>query len=203
MKRKLLVTLFAGGILSLGFLAAGTTLIGGYKEQPNLIVLRSAERVFSDALFINSVAAAYAQETKSFYVLSALRKEVTVYNQAHKLSKSIAPFIQAADALAVDSQGRIYIADSTSNQIKILDPTGQLLRSFRAPRPTSLAVLSNGNIVVASPVGGKLLHLYDPSGHKLRSFGEVVRFDVANHAQNRFLNRGKVLVGPSDTIYYT
>jgi hypothetical protein len=202
MKRKFLATLLGGGMLFLGLLAVDTMLIGAYKGQPNLLVLRSPERVFSDALFINSVAAAYSQETKSFYVLSAVRKEITVYNQAHKLSRGVVPSIQTPDALAVDSQGRIYIADSTSNQLEILGPTGQLLRSFRVPKPASLAVLSDGTIVVASPVGGRLLHTYDLSGRRLGSFGEVVRFDVADHAQNRFLNRGKVLVGPSDTIYY-
>lgn len=188
--------------LYLGILFLGTVLTAGYKEQSSFIVLQSSDRVFSDALPLDSVAVAYSQQMKSFYILSASRREITVYSQAGKLSRRIASFMQAPNALTVDSRGYIYIADPTLNQIRILGPTGQWLRSFPAPKPVSLAVLSNGIIVVASPVGGKLLHTYDPSGRKLGSFGHTKPFDSSNYAQNCFLNQGRVLVDSSDTIYY-
>jgi hypothetical protein len=47
-----------------------------------------------------------------------------------------------------------------------------------------------------------LLYLYGPRGSRLGSFGEMRNFDTKSYRQNRFLNKGKIVIGPSDTIYY-
>jgi hypothetical protein len=44
--------------------------------------------------------------------------------------------------------------------------------------------------------------MYAVTGLAVKAFGEMEKFDDKNPVQNRFLNRGEVVVGPSDTIYY-
>jgi hypothetical protein len=72
---------------------------------------------------------------------------------------------------------------------------------FRTVYPRSIAVLGNGNVVVASPFNGKNLHLYNGQGLLLASFGDIRPFDTS-HTENEFLNQGRVVAGPNDQIYY-
>jgi hypothetical protein len=94
----------------------------------------------------------------------------------------------------------MYLA--SDSEIRIIDPTGRSLTSFPIPNPTSIAVSANGDVAVNSTDSGKLLHVYDQTGSRSRSIGELKQFDAGNRAQNAFLNRGKVLVGPSGAFYY-
>jgi hypothetical protein len=125
---------------------------------------------------------------------------VAVYERGLKLSKGF-PAAQTFDALAVGPQGQLYLADTAANQVRTLNAAGQSVGSFSVPHPASVAPLSDGNILVAS-ASGRLLYVHSPAGLPLRSFGELRRFDAGNVEQNHFLNRGEVVVGPSDTIYY-
>ena len=82
-----------------------------------------------------------------------------------------------------------------------MNSQGRRLTRFPTIYPRSIAVLNNGNVVIASPSNGKLLHLYSGQGVLLRSFGEPRTF-VNDYAENEFLNLGKVIAGSGDQIYY-
>ena len=86
------------------------------------------------------------------------------------------------------------------SKVAILDAAGNVSARFPTYPATSLAFLSNGNLVVASPVKAGVLHVYGPTGKLLKSFGPLKGFDKSNEAQNLFLHRGKVLVDASDNI---
>lgn len=173
---------------------------GVHSQQAPVILLHSSERIFSKVSSVRSVVA--SRNGGLFYILSAERNTIVFYDTARDIFREVPSFMRSPDAVAVDSQGWMYLADTEANQIAISDPLGQRRGMFHVARPLSLAVLSNRNIVVASPAEGALLHIYDPSGRKLKSFGAIKPFDEANCAQNLFLNKGRVLVDSSDTIYY-
>ncbi len=175
-------------------------MVSAHRAQSPLVLRQSSERVFREAGFVRSAVA--SRDGHFLYVLIAGRGSVTVYEEGRDFSRDIPTLSLSPDALAVDARGRIYLADTEADQIAILDPFGQRLRTFRVPRPLSLAVLSDGRIVVASPTEGALLHLYDPAGRRFRSFGALKLFDETNPVQNRFLDRGRVLVDAADNIYY-
>lgn len=54
--------------------------------------------------------------------------------------------------------------------MRTVSSDGRQLNSFRTVYPKSIAVLGNGNVVVASPFNGKNLHLYNGQGLLLASF---------------------------------
>lgn len=172
---------------------------GAYRQQPSLIVLRSSEHIL-DQDHLKVIAAAPSKDNEQLYAINTDTGGVAVYERGLKLSKEI-PSAQTFEALAVGPQGQLYLADTAANQVRTLNSAGHLLGAFSVPHPVSLAPLSNGNVVVASS-SGKLLYVHSPAGRPLSSFGELKRFDVGNVEQNHFLNRGEVVVGPSDTIYY-
>ena len=65
-----------------------------------------------------------------------------------------------------------------------------------------MALLSNGNIVVASPTRNHFLYLYDPNGHLLKRFGRFKEYKSLDNEEVRFLHKGKLLVDAADNIYY-
>jgi|SRR5215213_62605 len=171
------------------------------KQLSSHTALSSSEQVFNEALFIKDVAARFSNDDQFFYTLNA-DGQVNVYDSRHKLLRIVPCHTQSSDSIAVDSEGQIYIADSTMNQVKVLSPKGEVIKTISVDRPLSIAVLGNGKIIISSISNSSVLHLYDSSGQKIRSFGTIKQFAQDSEAQNRFLNRGKVLVDSSDTIYY-
>jgi hypothetical protein len=170
------------------------------KRQP-IITLSSSEQVFAETFNIKDVAVHLSNNTELFYILRG-NGQVDIYDSHHKLKRTIPTYMKSPVSIAVDSEGGIYIAGRGENQIKIFSSEGKLIKTFLTHQPNSIAVLTNRNIVVACPLNGSLLHIYDSSGRELISFGKVKKFDTSSETQNNFLNRGKVLVDLSDTIYY-
>jgi hypothetical protein len=103
--------------------------------------------------------------------------------------------------LAASEDGYLFGIDLHSRVYEIQRDVARPL--FRvAPKPESFAVLGDGRFVFSGPSNGKLIHLYSPQGRWLKSFGDVKTFTRAGPRQNQWLNQGRVLVGPQDTIHY-
>src|ERR1044072_4457515 len=168
-----------------------------HRQAVPLVTLQSSERILGDVPFISALA---STNDKQIYVLRRDTPKITVYDLEHKRSKEILPFGRAAKLLAISSQGNMYLA--SDSEIRVIDPTGRSLTTFPIPNPSSIAISANGDVVMNSTDSGKLLHVYDQTGSRSRSMGELKQFDSGNRSQNAFLNRGKVLAGPSDTFYY-
>ncbi|MEK6410522.1 MAG: hypothetical protein AABN34_26660 [Acidobacteriota bacterium] len=186
-------------VLLLPFVISGGYFAGAGKQQSPPIMLQASEVFFMDVL---AMATGNYEGQQRFYVFHS--NSIIIYNEEHSVLSRVdtSGNFYPTDPV-VDSEGKVYLINSATDEIGFLRPTGQWGGSFRVQeRPYSLAVLSNGNLVIASPNGDKLFHIYDTSGRKLRSFGDIKHFDVANYAQNLFLNRGKVVVDSSDNIYF-
>ena len=172
------------------------------KETPQTIKsFYSSERVFDDVIFKKDVAVHPSKDKQFFYILRKDR-QVSVYDLQHNLLRLFPSYMQSPSSVEVDSESRIYVADTEANQIKVFSLDGKAIRTLSINRPLSFAVLSNGNIIVASPSRGWLLHLYDSSGQKISSFGRVKRFDPTSEEENSFLNRGQVFIDSTDAIYF-
>jgi hypothetical protein len=165
-----------------------------------LVILQSSERILEDVPFISALAPASSRDDKEIYFLRRDRSNIAIYDGERRRSKEVVSFGRDPKALAIGTQGRVYVA--SESEVRVIDPTGRSLGSFPIPNPTSLAVSANGDVVVSSPDSGKLLHVFDQAGLPLRMIGEQKRFDIRNLSQNSFLNRGKVLMGPSGILYY-
>lgn len=171
------------------------------KGENPIIDLSSGEQVFGNTSFMKDVAARSDSNVGGFYLLGS-DGQVYVYDSQHKLIRTIPTYVKAPVSIAVDSEGRFYVSDAGDNQVKIFNSQGKIVKTFATHPPNSISLLSNGNVVVASPFNGFLLHVYDSSGRELRSFGKIKQFDSGSVSQNNFLNRGKVLIDSLDTIYY-
>jgi hypothetical protein len=182
-------------------LLAGYTS-GAENGPATLTILGAPQKVFTDVRFINEVTGGPPGDGRSFYIFSKEKMSVEVYDRAGKWLASIAAPRISLEAFTVDAKGRIYLTDAEARRVKVLNPVGQEIGSFAVPRPSSLAALSDGNVVVASATRDGLLHVFDLSGRRLRSFGRPQLFDERNYARNRFLNAGKVLTDASDNIYF-
>lgn len=198
----LVVSLLMFALVSLPEDTASVALSNRTPQVP-LVLLESSEGAINQA-FPSRAIAVSATDTQVLYSLDGATQEVVTHETQRKSSRRFRSSVPSQNvvALAVGSEGNIYLADSLSSQIQIMNPAGQPIGTVPVVRPIALGILSNGNMVVASSVGLDLLHLHGRTGSKLGSFGEMRSFDIRNHQQNRFLNRGKIAIGPSDTIYY-
>ena len=163
--------------------------------------LYSSELIFGDVVSKKDVAIRCSKDKQLLYILGGDRR-VSAYDSQHNLLRIFPSYMQSPSSVEVDSENRIYIADTEANQIKVFSPEGKAIRTLSINRPISFAVLSDGNIIVASPSDGWLLHLYNSSGQEISSFGRVKRFDPVSEEENNFLNRGKVFIDSTDTIYF-
>lgn len=181
---------------------ASVALINRTPQAP-LVLLESSEGGINQGSTSRAIAVS-ATDAQVLYSLDRATEEIVVHETQRKSSRRFRSAVppQNVVALAVGSESNIYLADSVSSQVRVMNPAGQLIRTVPVVQPLALGILGNGSIVVASSVGRDLVHLYGPNGSKLGSFGDMRSFDIKNHQQNRFLNRGKIVIGPTDTIYY-
>ena len=113
-------------------------------------------------------------------------------------SKPVLVFGEDCD---VDAEGRIYVADRGSSLVKIFSAEGTLLRSFATPEPLSIAVISGGEIAVATLREPHLVTVFDANGRVVREFGAPE--EIAERKElNRFLNTGRLQRDDKDHIYY-
>ena len=140
-----------------------------------------------------------SKDGQSLYSLDRMTGELVVYQQSGERQRRL-PIRFLMSKLLRWVPNMTYLAQSDST-VRIVSSDGRRLNAFRSVYPRSIAVLSNGNVVVASPFNGKNLHLYNSQGLLLASFGDIRPFD-ASQTENEFLNEGRVVVGPGDQIYY-
>jgi len=179
--------------------ANDTTQQRGQSRRVPLAVLQAAEPVISGN-YTKKPLLAPSKDGQSLYSLDSTTGELNIYERKSKHVTKVANSFSNTEAFAVGPQGDLYIAQSDST-VQIVSADGRRLNAFRTVYPRSIAVLGNGNVVVASPFNGKTLHLYNGQGLLLASFGELKAFDN-DQRENEFLNEGRVVVGSGDEIYY-
>jgi hypothetical protein len=168
-------------------------------KRVKLSVLQSFETLInSDAS--QRTALALSKDGQRIYSLNSMTGDVFVYDMKSKRLKKASDSLPNVEAFAVGPKNELYLAQKDSS-VRIVSSDGRRLNSFHTVYPKSVAVLGNGNVVVASPFNGKNLHLYNGQGVLLSSFGDIRPFDPSQ-TENEFLNEGRVVVGRDDQIYY-
>lgn len=91
-------------------------------------------------------------------------------------------------AVAVGTQGTVYVADSYLRQVLQLDRDGKLLRTIghdELQRPSSLAFDAERRRLYVGDAKAHVMHVYDPVGHKTATLGglgsEQGRFNSPTH----------------------
>jgi hypothetical protein len=171
----------------------------GQGRGGSLTVLQSSEPVIRSD-YVNKNLLAPSKDGQSLYSLDGVTGDLIVYEKNGKPAKKVAGSFLNVEALAVSPKHELYLAQKDS-MVRIVSSDGHRLNSFHTVYPKSIAVLGNGNVVVASPFNGKNLHLYNGEGLLLASFGDIRPFDPSQ-TENEFLNEGRVIVGLGDQIYY-
>lgn len=194
--------LLVPSILAFLALTAATHEASAQRQRAPLVTLKSPESILGQSSSKAAITASPSRDDNRLYALREDTGEMIVHEQDARGRAHPVRLGQRFGPTAVDVAGNVYSFDSEARLLRVLGQTGAHVRSFPVPPPDSLGVLSDGNVVIASPARGKLLHLYSPKGRWLRSFGEMRPLDDANEAQSRFLNGGRVAVGPSDVIYF-
>jgi hypothetical protein len=106
-----------------------------------------------------------------------------------------------ADAMDVDSTGRVFVADRGANAVKIFAPDGSLAVTIPVPGPTSIAALPGDEFVVTSLRYRRLMMIYGDGGTLTRAIGDPGDFS-AHFDPNRMPDLGRVSADPAGNIYF-
>lgn len=187
----------------LALVQVGLILFQTHADKKQLLhsTLYSSSPVLSYGFSPKDIAVRFSGDDQTLYLLN-VDSQVSVFNSQYRRLLAFHTRMESPDSIAVDSEGKIYVGDSTANQIRVFSSTGEVIKTIAVVHPLTIAVLSDGNLVVGSGFDGSILHMYDSVGKELRKFGKINRFVVDSVSENIFLSRGKVLVDSYDTIYY-
>lgn len=184
----------------IGIYSLNVNSIASHKQSVPFFVLQSSETKGLDVSFVSDLDVASSKDDKSVYLFREDTQDVTVIDSKRKTEKIKSSF-PSAKAMAVNSQGRIFVAGDS--ELSVSDAKGNRLNNFPIPATTtSLAALNNGSVVIAAADSDGLLTVFDEFGKTSRRIGNLKRLDTQDVAQNRFLNAGKVTVNQSGDIYY-
>jgi hypothetical protein len=115
-------------------------------------------------------------------------------------TSAAAQILYGAD-LDVDNQERVYVADRGAGAVKVYSPEGRLERRMAVAGPTSLALLPEGEVAVASLTSPKLVTVFNAQGRLAREFGEPSEI-ASRQDLNRYANIGRLARDPAGRLYY-
>jgi hypothetical protein len=104
--------------------------------------------------------------------------------------------------LGVDEEGRLWVADRGGDAVRVFSADGRLEQSFAFPAPTSLVLLPDGEIALASMRTAQLVTVLDRRGRLVREFGEQAEAADRGELQ-RFLNIGRLAADREHHLYYS
>lgn len=176
--------------------ATGRTVTGVIKVQ----------RVFPEVEYAGG--SIRADRAGNICILRTGDNSISIYDRQHKfvrrigqIGKGPGEFTEPFDFI-VGHGGEFYVADSGNHRVQVLDSKGRFLRQFRFRVPISIAILSNGQILVVGQNDDQLIRVFSPEGKFLRTIGTPVELGLTNRQLNAYLNRGRVLVDQKDNVYY-
>jgi hypothetical protein len=111
------------------------------------------------------------------------------------------PELRAPRDLAVDRDGNVIVVNG-DGLIMIFSEEGKLVSSFQAERSVTVAVLSDGRIVVSGFPKDHLISIYSREGQLLEGLGEPVKVETKDAFNRRIMNMGSIVVDDEDNIYF-
>jgi len=167
------------------------------RSRPSRLVLFHSGKVLKTDGPVRSLLNS-SHERKTVFIVDEATGDVSSYSETesnrrfHKVGETSGTAALGANGqvACVGADSRIWMSSRTEKPIGSV-PYGEA---------SSMGLLSNGNLVVAFPRGKTFLHLFNPTGALLKSFGTVKDYGFTS-AQNRFLHKGKIVVDSKDNIY--
>lgn len=141
-------------LMSLGKQAGDTTLAGNGFWQPNDVLVAPNGDIYvaeghSDAQKTAPARIRKFDRTGKLIATWGTVVDSTTKDQPHSFAQP--------HALAMDSQGRLFVGDRSYNRIKIFDQTGRLLDTwYQFARPSGLWIDQNDMIYVADSESGSV-----------------------------------------------
>jgi hypothetical protein len=185
-------------------------LAGGALAQDDF-ELKAASRVFPG--IGPGLRSVKRDAAGNYYVLTAPAASVSVFDPTGKLLRKVPSYegvsgpqaaelhgISFGEDVDVDAKGTVYVADRGANAVKIWWADGSA-RMFAVNAPVSIAILSGGEIAVATQQGPHLVTVYDSNGKVLREIGTPEEMSTRPEL-NRFLSIGRLARDAQDHLYY-
>jgi len=132
-----------------------------------------------ESLMFGNVSRVGLDGKGNIYILDYKFRKIAVFDEAGRLLRTIAvPAGQGPreatnlNGIAVTPGGTLFINDT--RKVIVYGPDGQHLRTFLIDfMISSIGCAGAEELVALGPNGGKILHVFDPAGKLLASFGDT------------------------------
>lgn len=104
-------------------------------------------------------------------------------------------------ALDLDAEGRVYVADRGRNALRVYSPAGVPLLNVPYDSPTGIVALTAGEFAATSATAEHVLAIFNAKGEDLRSFGDPIE-TLDDEKYNRFLNIGVLNADTAKNIFF-
>jgi hypothetical protein len=144
----------------------------------------------------------------NYYVLTAPSTAVQIFDAAGKRIGQI-PSDTAAKGVAlvygesfdVDRDGHLAVSDRGANAVKLYTANGSLATTIPVSGPASVALLTGGEVAIASPNTPQLITVYDLAGKQVREYGD--REEIADRGDvNNQVNLGRLEADETGNTYF-
>ena len=176
-------------------------------------VLNPTHRIGINVEFERLEKAAIDSVTKTLYVSDSALNKVFAFDPAGQLLFEVGEGedpdsrLKSPHGLAVDSEGRLYVADTGNSKIKIFDSAGNFLRVFKFKNNSASSVLEKPWDLAFDSQG--LLHIIDQKMAALitcNQNGEVLYATMASKRTNHsmgFNRPNDIHIDSKDRIFIT
>jgi hypothetical protein len=176
-----------GSILAACILVAGVMDLLAIYSRPRMEVKYDKQPLVKGLVFRNSVIYKIPNSFRPGVAPEGAPKlPVTAFEGGHGNGKGQ---FDNPRALAVDTVGNIFVADTNNERIEKFSPNGTFVTSIATTDPNGIAVDRAGNIYVAE-IGSK---------HRIQKLGPDGKF-IAKWAPGLYGPR-KIAIGPDDSVY--
>ena len=173
--------------------------------QPAVQEILARDRVFPE--FGPGVIAMKRDPPGRDYILATPANTIAIYRpdgkragQVPNANSATAKIVYAED-MDVAADGRIYVADSGANAVKVFNASGSLALTIPVVSPASVVALPDGECAVVSRRSDHLVDIFDSQGALVRSFGDIA--ELGNRSDpKQLLHRGRLAGDQAGHIYF-
>ena len=144
----------------------------------------------------------------NYYVLTAPSAAVQIYDLAGKRVGQIpaetatkGAALVYGESFDVDRDGNLAVSDRGANVVKLYAPNGSLAATIPASGPATVALLSGGEVAIASPNAARLITVYDLAGRQVREYGDREEASERGDINNQ-INIGRLDADEAGNSYF-
>jgi hypothetical protein len=142
------------------------------------------------------------------YLLLPDDHSIAVFDDHHRLIARVGQIGNGPGELyqpydmAVTRAGEIAVADRGNDRVVVFDSAYKVKGSISVGAPIAVGLSDDGTLFVSGTYDEQLVRVFSHDLTPMGTLGELVATGATDRNQNAYLNRGKIILGGDDSMYF-